>query len=297
MNISADDIQVLFKDDSILAVNKPSGMIVHRGWGRDRVTMMHLAKKIAGCYVYPIHRLDRGTSGVLLFGLGKEAASYVQKAFQESRVEKRYIALASRKIEKIGASERPLSRRPGGPPMPAITLFRPICQLEPDMTLLELLPLTGRLHQIRRHLYHLGHPIIGDKKYGFRKFNKWASEQSGLSRIALHARSVTFPHPLDGTPQTCVAPLPDDLLEPLSKLGVPSEILESLRGETPPEPWPELEHWKERLRQLEAEQREKRGKFSPDGEGEEERVPPDGEGEEKRVSPGKGEADNHSDTE
>lgn len=245
MSIRPDDIEVLFHDDALVVVNKPEGVLTHRGWGRDKVTMLDLVRDMVGCYVYPVHRLDRATSGVLLLGKGKEVARDLNKLFEERKVEKRYLALVKGEAPDAGIADRPLSPDPQGKgrprrdPVPAFTMFRKLLQLE-FVSLVEAMPLTGRVHQIRRHLYHLGHAIAGDKKYGFRALNRIYKKEHGLERMALHAWKMSFVHPLTEERIVCESLPPRELLEPMADIGIQQDFWETLSQN-----WTEWEGWKE----------------------------------------------------
>jgi tRNA pseudouridine65 synthase len=256
---------VLFRDDRLLAVDKPSGLLVHRGWGGDRVTALDLARRIAGRRVYPVHRLDRGTSGVLVFALDSEAARRLGGAFAGgggtdgagtgapeveaaeieaaetaertgpagpaargatiAKVEKVYVALVRGHAPDETVVNHPIPRSEGGPRVPAVTTVRRLGVAEPEpgrvYSLVEARPATGRLHQVRRHLKHLAHPVIGDVEYGKGEHNRFFRERFGLHRLALHALALALPHPSTGERLRIVAPLPDDLAGPLTALGLP----------------------------------------------------------------------------
>jgi len=219
---------VLYRDDRLLAVDKPSGLLVHRGWGGDRVTALDLARRIAGRRVHPVHRLDRGTSGVLVFALDVEAARRLGEAFAADRagkVEKSYVALVRGRAPEHAVVDHPIPRSEGGPRVPAVTVVRRLGVAEPEpgrvYSLVEARPATGRLHQVRRHLKHLAHPVIGDVEYGKGEHNRFFRERFGLHRLALHALALTLPHPATGERLRIAAPVPADLAGPLAALGLP----------------------------------------------------------------------------
>lgn len=182
---------------------------------------MTLARDALGQWVYPVHRLDRGTSGALLFALSSEVAAACQRSFQAGLVDKRYLALtrgAPRPRE--GTLDHPLPSRAegGGERVPARTRYR-VAEVVGRYALVEAWPETGRLHQIRRHLKHLSCPLIGDVKYGKGEHNRrWRSDY-GLHRLGLHAAELRLPHPVTGEALVVVAGLPDDLAEPLLRAG------------------------------------------------------------------------------
>jgi tRNA pseudouridine65 synthase len=201
-------VNVLYRDEHILAVDKPAGMIVHRGWADDEDTAVDRARAIAGD-VYPMHRLDRGTSGVLLFALAPELVAQIEW------IEKIYICAVRGRPPPEGVIDSPVRKgEEPEPRVPALTRFTtlstsPIARY----SLVEARPETGRLHQIRRHMKHATHPILGDVRYGKREHNHYCRDHFGLRRMALHARSLTLK--INGASITIEAPLPEDLIAPL----------------------------------------------------------------------------------
>ncbi len=212
-------LSVLYQDDDLLAVDKPSGLVVHRGWGRDGEVVMTLARALSRRRVYPVHRLDRGTSGVLVLALTAAAARAVGEAFEAGRVRKRYLVLVRGIAPESGVVDHPVPRSPGGPRVPAVTRFRRLASFE-RYSWLEAVPETGRLHQIRRHLKHISHPVIGDVRYGKGEHNRLFRARFGLYRLALHAAEVRLEHPATGAPLRLAAPLPADLAGPLAAMGL-----------------------------------------------------------------------------
>jgi tRNA pseudouridine65 synthase len=220
--VSHDAIEILYRDDDLVIVNKPSGLLVHRGWDNDDVVMMTLVRDALGLYVYPIHRLDRGASGALVFGLSAEAARSLCAAFERGQVEKRYLALVRGIPPEHGVIDHPIPRKPGGERVPAVTEVRRLA-VYGRYSLVEAVPRTGRLHQIRRHLKHIACPLIGDVKYGKGEHNRLFRERYGLTRLALHASSLTVPHPSDGRPIRGDAPMPADFADPIARLARATE--------------------------------------------------------------------------
>ena len=220
-----DNLQVLHRDEDIVVVNKPSGLLVHRGWDNDKVVAMTLVRDLVGCHVFPVHRLDRPTSGALIFALHKNAARIMSQRFEASEVSKVYLALVRGITPDSGTIDNPVPKKPKGPRVDAITDFRRLFTFE-RYSLVEARPQTGRLHQIRRHLKHITHPLIGDVKYGKGDQNRLFRERFGLERLALHALRVGFVHPISNETMQVVAPVPADLEEPFSKMGIPPEVLE-----------------------------------------------------------------------
>jgi len=215
----AASLEVLYRDAELVAVNKPAGMLVHRGWARDGVPALQTLRDQLGQPVYPVHRLDRATSGVLLFALSSEIARDMQAALQARAVEKRYLALCRGHDPSLALVDHPLAKEKGAPARPASTELRLLGQFE-RYGLYEARPLTGRLHQIRRHLKHVSHPIIGDVRYGKGEHNRIFRDRFGFHRLALHAWQLRFSHPRTGMPLRVCAPLPPDFAQLLVQLGL-----------------------------------------------------------------------------
>lgn len=211
------DIEILYRDASLIAVSKPSGLAVHRGWARDASYAMTEVRDLLGQWVYPVHRLDRSASGVLVFGLTPEAARALCEAFERHEVEKRYLALVRGTPAAELTIDHPLRPDNSDEPQPALTRVRVLAQYG-RYAWVEARPLTGRLHQIRRHLKHVSCPLIGDVRYGKGEHNRFFREQYGLERLALHAASLSLPHPSTGEALRLEAPLPPDLQSTLARL-------------------------------------------------------------------------------
>ncbi|OFZ72903.1 MAG: RNA pseudouridine synthase [Betaproteobacteria bacterium RBG_16_64_9] len=224
----AVELPVLLEDDWLLAVDKPAGMAVHGGSGvsfgvieRMRSARPELKR------LELVHRLDRETSGVLLLAKKRVALLALHAALREGRAEKSYIALVKgkwrgeeRRIDLplrkylTSAGERRVSVDAQG--RASITVFRPLRQGR-SCTLLSADLHTGRTHQIRVHLAHLGYPIAGDDKYGDFDWNRELSRQ-GLKRMFLHAAQMSFDHPVTGARLTVVSPLPAELKRVVTEL-------------------------------------------------------------------------------
>jgi tRNA pseudouridine65 synthase len=216
---SLTNLSILHHDEVLLAVNKPSGMAVHRGWSREREPALQRARDLAGRRVHLVHRLDRGTSGALLFAFDPEITRRMQERFETGEVTKRYIALVRGMVPESGVIDHPVPRAPEGPRVPAVTEYRRLATFE-RYSLVEALPRTGRLHQIRRHFKHISHPVIGDVRYGKGEHNRLFRERFGLHRLALHALELAFDHPKTGERLRIVAPVPEDLAGPLRAMGM-----------------------------------------------------------------------------
>jgi tRNA pseudouridine65 synthase len=223
---ASPSLGVLFADVHLLVVNKPSGLLVHNGWGREAVTALSLARSLAGTHVHPLHRLDRSTSGVLAFALSPEVARLGQACLAASDACKLYVALVRGYMPDAAIVDHPLAPPDGGEHREALTHLACLQRID-GYSLVLARPLTGRTHQIRRHLKHLSHPLIGDVRYGKGEHNRRMRDSVGLHRLALHALSLRFSHPVSHEPLKTYAPLPEDLLHPLELLGF-GEALASL---------------------------------------------------------------------
>lgn len=193
---------VLHQGADWLAVHKPSGWLVHRtalDAAERRVVLQALRDQI-GQPVYPVHRLDKGTSGVLVFALHPSSAREWTARFTDRSLSKRYLALVRGWPAREFAVDHPLRQEDAGPNAAlqgAVTHFRRLATLQIDeplagypsvrAALVEARPLTGRRHQIRRHLKHAAHPVIGDATHGKGVHNRWWAERLGLTRLWLHA--------------------------------------------------------------------------------------------------------------
>lgn len=198
---------ILYRDDRCVAVDKPSGLSTHRGWDESDDALLQRVRDEVGMYVYPIHRLDRGASGVVLFALDREAAASFSTAWPEA--DKRYLAITRGHPEEHVLLDHPIPRAPGEDRVEARTeLWRR--EVFGRYALVEARPHTGRLHQIRRHLKHLSCPLIGDVRYGKGEHNRIFRTQHDLHRLALHCTKLSVPHP-DGTTLVVECALADDM--------------------------------------------------------------------------------------
>jgi len=198
---------ILHRDPRCVVVDKPSGIATHRGWDDSDDALLQVVRDAVNAYVYPIHRLDRGASGIVLFALDKDAA----RAFSDAwpLADKRYLAITRGHPAEHVVLDHAIPKAPGEPRVPAVTEFWRRDTFG-RYALVEARPRTGRLHQIRRHLKHLSCPLIGDVRYGKGEHNRLWRDQFGLHRLALHATSLTVPHP-EGGELAVSCPLAPDL--------------------------------------------------------------------------------------
>lgn len=230
-------MDVLFRDADLLVVNKPSGLLTHRGWANDRDNALQRARAIAGAYVYPAHRLDRATSGVLVFALSSSVAAQLAAQLEAGALHKQYLALVrgiapdecvidhplARLSDDEGRATRDADKQPARTRVTRLSVFE-------RYSLVRAEPETGRSHQIRRHLKHISCPILGDTRYGKGEHNRALRERFALHRLALHAQVLVFEHPTTHEPMRVHAPLPSDLAGPLAAMGLLSAAEAGCRG-------------------------------------------------------------------
>lgn len=248
-------LNILYQDDYLVAVHKPSGLLVHRSAlarGETEFLLQRLRDQL-GKRVYPVHRLDRPTSGVIVFALSSTIAGLLSEAFSERQVEKRYLAVVRGKAPESERLDYPLREEDGTrpkaemPAMPAMTDIRRLDSVELPVqvdrypvarySLVEARPLTGRRHQIRRHLSRRGYPIIGDAKHGKSVHNRFFAEQMGATRLLLAATYLAFDHPLLDKRVQLSCALDDTMVALFNQLGWAGHLpLDSVR--TPPQKTP-----------------------------------------------------------
>lgn len=207
-------LEILWQDEDMVVVYKPAGWLVHRtpiARHETRFVLQTLRDQI-GQHVWPVHRLDQGTCGVLVFALSKEACQKLAACFIDHTARKHYLALARGWLPdevEVDYALKPDDAPEDAPAQSAQTTLRCLAHLEwPEsydkrhastrISLVEALPKTGRRHQIRRHLKHESHPIIGDATHGKGPLNRWWAERIGLHRLWLHAHALEIPHPRTG---------------------------------------------------------------------------------------------------
>ncbi|MBY5990649.1 tRNA pseudouridine(65) synthase TruC [Ferrimonas balearica] len=237
-------IEILYEDDHLVAVHKPSGLLVHRSWLDRHETQfaMQMTRDLVGCHVFPVHRLDRPTSGVLLFTKSAETANALMEQMVARTVEKRYLALVRGYVDEAGELDYPLKRElddiadkranPDQAPQEAVTRYRPLARVELPFevgryptaryTLMAMEPLTGRKHQLRRHMAHLRHPIIGDTTHGDRHHNKFYRAQFGRQRLWLMNKAMGLDHPVSGERLWLEAPMEAEWLALFERFGWPT---------------------------------------------------------------------------
>jgi tRNA pseudouridine65 synthase len=234
-----ETLTILYRDDALIAVHKLSGLLVHRSVldrHETRFALQILRDQI-GQPVYPVHRLDKGTSGVLLFALNREGGRVIAGQFERGEVRKRYLAVVRGYPPEFGEVDHPLRRMADehsgiaatGDAQRARTCYRRLATVElpyavdrypsSRYALVELEPLTGRWHQLRRHMKHIAHPIIGDATHGKGRHNRLFQERFGSQRLLLAATDLRLAHPVGGEPLHLHAPIADDFAAVVCGLG------------------------------------------------------------------------------
>ena len=230
LTTDAAPLRHLYEDDRLLVIDKPAGLLVHRTAldAHESDTVHARLLHETGLRFYPVHRLDKGTSGALVLARDAEAARLLGSAFESGAVTKHYVALLRGWPDAEGLIDHPLARDPerpsaGQPTRPARTRWSTRTRLEwpfavdarhpsSRYALVDIHPETGRRHQIRRHFKHIGHPLIGDSTHGKGAHNRAVAAWLGAARLWLHASSITLAHPSDGAPLTVQSALGSEWL-------------------------------------------------------------------------------------
>jgi tRNA pseudouridine65 synthase len=235
-------LDILYRDDCLVAINKPAGLLVHRSNIDRHETRfaVQLLRDQIGQRVHPLHRLDKGTSGVLLFALDAGSAREVGGQFQRDEVNKRYLAIVRGWPPEAGVIDHALSRQfddygrkfsadSPAEALPAVTEYRRLAIVElPEAVdryltsryaLVELAPKTGRQHQLRRHMKHIAHPVIGDATWGKGIHNRFFQQRYGCGRLLLASTRLELRHPQDGRSLSISAPPETSFANVASALG------------------------------------------------------------------------------
>ncbi|MDR6239843.1 pseudouridine synthase [Aureibacter tunicatorum] len=232
-------LEILHYDEHLIAINKPKGMLVHRSplARQEKIFAMQTLRDQVGHHVFPLHRIDRPTSGVLLFGTNKESATALQKSFEDKKVTKKYLALVRGFIDDVITINHPINNEYDETLRDAISQVKPLYQTEVNIctnpnfptsryTLAEAEPITGRTHQLRKHFAHIRHYIIGDKKHGDNKQNKAFMKHYNMNDLLLHSYHTIIPHPFNQEEKISIkAPLPKHFSEILQKINIPTNQL------------------------------------------------------------------------
>ncbi len=247
-------LSVIFRDEHFIAIHKPAGLLVHRSEIDRHETRfaIQLLRDQIGQKVWPVHRLDRGTSGVLLFALSSDMARELGRQFEAQTVHKTYVAVVRGHPEEAGVIDHALSRQfddgewqgegMNREPQAALTRYRRLATVELPLAvdrypssryaLPELETATGRQHQLRRHLKHIAHPIIGDATYGKGKHNRFFAQHFACPRLLLACLRLEGRHPARGAPLLLEAPLEGDFARLVAELGWAQALPAGLAGQT-----------------------------------------------------------------
>jgi len=239
-------LEILYRDDWLVAVNKPSGLLVHRSMIDRHETefAMQTVRDQIGRHVYPVHRLDKPTSGVLLFALDSETARVMTERFTARETTKEYLAVVRGYTKEHERIDYPLKEmldkmtdakaRQDKEPQEAVSEYRRLGTAElpypvsrypvARYSLLWCQPETGRKHQLRRHLKHVMHPIVGDTKHGRGEHNQLFREKFDCHRLLLHAMRFRFVHPVSGETVVIEAGLDEDFTRIVAALGWSGEV-------------------------------------------------------------------------
>lgn len=235
------ELEILYEDEYLVAINKPSGLLVHKSMiDRHEIYFaMKMLRDQIGQWVYPVHRLDKPTSGVLLFALDSDTARLMSEQFSAHTIQKTYLAVVRGYTEQKGMVEHALKEkldkiadkksREDKEAQEAVTEYERVETIElphavgrydtTRYSLVKLMPRTGRKHQLRRHMKHISHHILGDTKYGRGEHNKFIREQYDCHRLLLHASSLEVTHPYTGKVLIITAQLDETFKSIFSKFG------------------------------------------------------------------------------
>ncbi|MBD3627537.1 pseudouridine synthase [Cyclobacterium sp.] len=231
-------LPILYEDENYLAINKPVGVLVHKTpLERDPEALfaVQILRQQMGFKVYPLHRIDRPTSGILLFAKNGQAASRLQPQFAGSSIKKYYLSIVRGFMpEEHGFIEQPLAKDLEKDLQPALTEYWTMAKTEipyassnryssSRYSLVKVYPHTGRMHQIRRHFAHIRHYVIGDTTHGDNKQNKFIKQHYNKSQMMLHAWKMEFVHPSNQVLVKITAHPPDHFIQTAKVLGLSSD--------------------------------------------------------------------------
>jgi tRNA pseudouridine65 synthase len=235
-------LEILFEDDFYIGINKPSGILVHKtnlAKEEESLLALQLLRDQIGQKVYPLHRIDRPTSGVLMFSKSSQAAADLQPLFPTEAVKKYYLCIVRGFMEQNqGTIDHPLKKKLVGELQEAQTSYWSLAQSEIPFpsspryptsrySLLKVYPHTGRMHQIRRHMAHARHYVIGDSTHGDNKQNNFFRNRFGLENLLLHAWELGFTHPYTNQEIKLQAEIPDHFQIIMEILGMSTDQFKS----------------------------------------------------------------------
>jgi tRNA pseudouridine65 synthase len=223
-------LEIVYQDDDLIAINKPHGLLVHRSSIANDATefALQMLRDQVNRHVSPVHRLDRKTGGLLLFAFEKDVEIAMHQQFQNAEVTKKYLAILRGYAPDSLDIDYPLAKE-NGTMQEAFTAFVTLKRAEIDVafgkhptsrySLVEATPTTGRMHQLRRHFAHIFYPIIGDRKHGCNKQNKFFKEQWEMTTMLLHASELQFKHPVTGKEIHLKAKVQDEFTRVMELMG------------------------------------------------------------------------------
>ena len=248
-----ETLDILYRDEHIIAIKKPSGLLVHRSAIDRHETrfVLQILRDQIGQHVYPVHRLDKPTSGVLLFALSSHCAQKLGTLIAANHVKKNYVAIVRGYAPEEGAIDHSLTEeqdactdkkaRKDKPAQDALTHFQRLASIELPVqvdkypqsrySLVSCQPVTGRKHQIRRHMKHINHPIIGDAKHGKGNHNRFFQAHFNAHRLLLAATDIRLPHPFTEHPLHISAPLDETFMQLLERFDWRSAVPAAWLGE------------------------------------------------------------------
>jgi len=230
------ELSILYQDDELVAINKPHGLAVHASpmIGNTDIFALQLLRDQLGHYVYPLHRIDRKTSGILLFATNKKMHTEVHQLFMNRQIDKVYLAIVRGFLSDSGTIDKELTNETGKS-QSALTHYKCLEKSELPISfdkhttsrysLVQISIETGRTHQIRRHFNHLRHPIIGDRPHGCSKQNKLFKERWNMDSMLLHAWQMKFIHPKYQTEICIQAPVSEEFARMLKELQFSDPLL------------------------------------------------------------------------
>jgi tRNA pseudouridine65 synthase len=230
LKLDSKRVEIIYEDDCCVAVNKPPGLMVHKNSSsRDTEFLLQILRNQINTMVYPLHRLDRPTSGIVLFTKDSDLTGVFSELFSNRKIKKTYYAVVRGYTDDCGIIDSPLKHTSKLDCMQdAVTEYETIARTELDIPLppystvrysmLKIVIKTGRTHQIRRHFAHLRHPVIGDTTYGDRHHNRLFRDKLHCSRLLLHAAELEFRHPVSGQMIKIQAPLCEEFSKILDLL-------------------------------------------------------------------------------
>lgn len=223
-------LEIVYQDEHLIAINKPHGLLVHRSSIANdaKEFALQMLRDQVNRHVSPVHRLDRKTGGLLLFAFEKEVEIAMHQQFQNGEVQKKYLAVLRGYAPDSGDIDYPLAKE-NGTMQEAFTAFVTLKRAEINVafgkhstsrySMVEATPTTGRMHQLRRHFAHIFYPIIGDRKHGCNKQNKFFKEEWEMTTMLLHASELIFDHPVTKEKVQLKAAVQDEFKRAMDLMG------------------------------------------------------------------------------